>query len=236
MKLISKKEVQALRSREIDKANLDKDKVDRALSESIRRFNEWKEQKKEEEKQIIEEFKETINKYNIQIEDLLNAIKQLKKERDSYMIPINQLYQEAETKEKEAEKKLNDYNRFYKELEIRIKKIQEKENELVKIDQKNKKLETFLEKEKEKIKKNWEMIRIAQDKLLKDKLDFQNWKEKEKEKINTKLDEIRIKLDVIASQSRINQEQKIQIEKEKQKIKSDREALNAAWNEFNKLR
>ena len=40
MKLISKKEVQALRSREIDKTNLEKDKVERALSESIRRFNE----------------------------------------------------------------------------------------------------------------------------------------------------------------------------------------------------
>ena len=40
MKLISKKEVQALRTKSIDKANLEKDKVEKALSENIRAFNE----------------------------------------------------------------------------------------------------------------------------------------------------------------------------------------------------
>jgi hypothetical protein len=40
MKLISKKEVQKLRESLVDKANLEKNKVDQALSESIRAFNE----------------------------------------------------------------------------------------------------------------------------------------------------------------------------------------------------
>jgi hypothetical protein len=40
MKLISKKEVQALRTTSIDKANLEKMKLDEAKSKSLKEFNE----------------------------------------------------------------------------------------------------------------------------------------------------------------------------------------------------
>ena len=40
MKLLSKKEVQTLRSQAIDRSNLEKSKVDQALSANIRAFND----------------------------------------------------------------------------------------------------------------------------------------------------------------------------------------------------
>jgi len=236
MRLISKKEVQALRSREIDKANLEKDKVDRALSESIRRFNEWKEQKKEETRQIENDLQNMVARYNIQIDDLIATVSQLKKAREIYLIPTNQLEKQAQIKNQEADKKLKECDELRKQLETQNKQITDKEKSILIREQRVEKEENNIKQEKIKIENDINAIKIANEKLLNDKIAFEKLIEEEKYKLNDKQTEIKAQMNEIKAQIEVNKEQKLQNYKDQQKNISDREAVNSAWAEIKKLK
>lgn len=236
MRLISKKEVQALRSREIDKANLEKDKVDRALSESIRRFNEWKEQKKEETRQIENDLQNMVARYNIQIDDLIATVSQLKKAREIYLIPTNQLEKQAQIKNQEADKKLKECDDLRKQLETQNKQITDKEKSILIREQRVEKEENNIKQEKIKIENDINAIKIANEKLLNDKIAFEKLIEEEKYKLNNKQTEIKAQMSKIKAQIEVNKEQKLQNYKDQQKNISDREAVNSAWAEIKKLK
>jgi len=236
MRLISKKEVQALRSREIDKANLEKDKVDRALSESIRRFNEWKEQKKEETRQIENDLQNMVARYNIQIDDLIATVSQLKKAREIYLIPTNQLEKQAQIKNQEADKKLKECDDLRKQLETQNKQLLDKEKSILIREQRVAKEENNIKQEKIKIENDINAIKIANEKLLNDKIAFEKLIEEEKYKLNNKQTEIKAQMNEIKAQIEVNKEQKLQNYKDQQKNISDREAVNSAWAEIKKLK
>jgi len=236
MRLISKKEVQALRSREIDKANLEKDKVDRALSESIRRFNEWKEQKKEETRQIENDLQNMVARYNIQIDDLIATVSQLKKAREIYLIPTNQLEKQAQIKNQEADKKLKECDDLRKQLETQNKQLLDKEKSILIREQRVEKEENNIKQEKIKIENDINAIKIANEKLLNDKIAFEKLIEEEKYKLNDKQTEIKAQMSKIKAQIEVNKEQKLQNYKDQQKNISDREAVNSAWAEIKKLK
>jgi len=236
MRLISKKEVQALRSREIDKANLEKDKVDRALSESIRRFNEWKEQKKEETRQIENDLQNMVARYNIQIDDLIATVSQLKKAREIYLIPTNQLEKQAQIKNQEADKKLKECDELRKQLETQNKQLLDKEKSILIREQRVAKEENNIKQEKIKIENDINAIKIANEKLLNDKIAFEKLIEEEKYKLNNKQTEIKAQMNEIKAQIEVNKEQKLQNYKDQQKNISDREAVNSAWAEIKKLK
>lgn len=236
MRLISKKEVQALRSREIDKANLEKDKVDRALSESIRRFNEWKEQKKEETRQIENDLQNMVARYNIQIDDLIATVSQLKKAREIYLIPTNQLEKQAQIKNQEADKKLKECDELRKQLETQNKQLLDKEKSILIREQRVEKEENNIKQEKIKIENDINAIKIANEKLLNDKIAFEKLIEDEKYKLNDKQTEIKAQMSKIKAQIEVNKEQKLQNYKDQQKNISDREAVNSAWAEIKKLK
>ena len=236
MKLISKKEVQKLRESLVDKANLEKNKVDQALSESIRALNEWKEKRKNEELKIEMAFKKRMERYNKQIDDLASDIAILTKQREKLMIPVEKLLKETEKVYKEnleqkdildkSFKKVLDIDKRNKEI---LKLIDEKEKRISKREFIVKKAETNLKAEKESIK-------IENNRLNKEKMDFNEYKTTENSKIQDKLDEIRIKNDEIKSQIAVNKEQKLQNIKDQAKLLSDRQALNSAWEELKKLK
>ena len=236
MRLISKKEVQALRSREIDKANLEKDKVDRALSESIRRFNEWKEQKKEETRQIENDLQNMVARYNIQIDDLIATVSQLKKAREIYLIPTNQLEKQAQIKNQEADKKLKECDDIRKQLETQNKQLLDKEKSILIREQRVAKEGNNIKQEKIKIENDINAIKIANEKLLNDKIAFEKLIEDEKYKLNDKQTEIKAQMSKIKAQIEVNKEQKLQNYKDQQKNISDREAVNSAWAEIKKLK
>jgi len=236
MKLISKKEVQALRTKSIDKANLEKDKVEKALSENIRAFNEWKDTRKREELKIEIDFKARMDKYNKQVDDIISEIAILSKQKEKAMIPVEKLLKEAEQVMKE--------NLEQRELiENEAKRLlgvsdQNKETQ-EKIDKKEKlvnKREILIKLAENSLKLEQESTKIASGRLNKEIKAFEAYKDTENAKIQDKLDEIRIKNDEINAQNKAIKEQKLQNYKDAQKNISDRQAVNTAWEELKKLK
>lgn len=236
MKLISKKEVQALRTTSIDKANLEKMKLDEAKSKSLKEFNEWKDRRKYEEYQIEQDFRNKINQYNNQIDDLLAEISELRAKREFQMIPINQIMEKAQNQLKEAEQKRSECEKTCKELEKLNKINKEVSDNLDKKEQKLQKQEQIIIKEAKKSEKERESIRLANEKLFQAKLELENKKIEQTKQINEKLDEVRIKWDEIKAQLNVLKEQRLQNMKDQAKILSDRHALNSGWDELKKLK
>ncbi len=236
MKLLSKKEVQTLRSQAIDKSNLDKSKVDDALSKSIREFNEWKIQRSQEEGRIVQEFQNKINRYNAQIDDLVVEIAQLSKKRESQLIPVNKLFDEAKSKMKEVELKQIESEKVCKELNDISKRNKDDSDRLDKREKLLSKREKLIDNITKKTMKEKEAIKLGYEKLVKNRIEFEEYMLKENAKNNEKLDEIRIKNDEIKSQLAVNKEQKLQNMRDQAKLLSDRQALNSAWEELKKLK
>jgi hypothetical protein len=236
MKLISKKEVQKLRETFIDKANLEKNKVDQALSENIRAFNDWKETRKQEEHKIELEFNARTERYSRQIDDLASDIAILTKQREKLMIPVEKLRKEAEQvyKDNLEQKEILDNNRKI------LLEINKKNNETLKlINDKEKRLtkrEILIKSSENSIKLEQDSTKLASSRLNKEIKEFESYKELEMAKIQDKLDELRIKNDEIMAQNKAIKEQKIQNIKDQAKNLSDRQAVNAAWEELKKLK
>ena len=236
MKLISKKEAQKLRTKQVDKSNLEKKKVDIALSQSIKLFNEWKDTKRNDEAEIEQHLQQKITRYNIQIDDLVAFNIKLRQEREKMLIPVEKLLKEAQEKSnivdnrfKECEK-LFEYNqKISKQLNNDINKCIKEEKLLVKRDSSTRKANTMLVKDQEH-------IRVIKEKLANERIQLTDWKEKEMIKNNDNKDEVRIRSNEIKAQILVNHEQKLQNTRDTAKLISDRQALNSAWQEVNKLK
>lgn len=236
MKLISKKDAQQLRQKQIDQENLEKSKVDKALSDSIKKFNEWKQRMKEQEAVIEQSLQEKITRYNIQIDDLVEFNMKLREERERMLIPVNKLLAEAKEKHKLAEQRLNECEKLLKDNKLLGEQLKKQENTINKQKQSLTKQQSLLDKTSIKTKKEQESTRVMAEKLANDKLKFEQWKEKEIIKINDRSDEIRIRSNEIKAQILVNQEQKKQNAIENAKLLSERQAVNNAWQELNQLK
>lgn len=236
MKLISKKEVQALRSRAIDRDNLEKSKVDEALSRSIHAFNEWKDKRKDEEYKIEKDFQNKINLYNLQIDDLVAELSKLKQEREFQMTPINKILKEAQEKLSEANKKKEECDKFCREAEQIRQKNEEFNKDLTKKEQLLDKRERLLDKNYHKLDREQDSIKIERERLFKEKVAFDNYKEQENEKFTDREHQIKLQADEIKAQISVNKEQKKRNLQEQAKNMSDRQAVNTAWDELKKLK
>lgn len=236
MKLLSKKEVQTLRSQAIDRSNLEKSKVDQALSANIRAFNDWKTERSQEEYKIEQEFHNKINRYNAQIDDLVKEVAQLQQQKAYQLIPVTKLMEEARIKMREVETKRSECEKMCKSLDEINKKNKEASELVAKREKLLAKRELLVDSASKRALREQEATKLGAEKLFKAKIDFENEQVRIKAKNDDKLDEIRIKSDEIKAQIAVNREQKLQNMRDQSKIISDRQALNTAWEELKKLK
>ena len=115
----------------------------------------------------------------------------LKKAREIYLIPTNQLEKQAQIKNQEADKKLKECDDLNKRLETKNKQITDKEKSILIREQRVEKEENNIKQEKIKIENDINAIKIANEKLLNDKIAFEKLIEDEKYKLNDKQTEIK---------------------------------------------
>lgn len=236
MRLISKKDAQKLRQKQVDQDKLEKSKVDKALSDSIKKLNDWKQIKKQEEALIEQSLQEKIARYNIQIDDLVEFNMKLRQEREKMLVPVNTLLADARAKHKLAEQRLSECEKLCDDNKKLGEQLKKQETKLYKTNETLTKKQQLLDKATIKMRKAQESARITTERVANDRLKFEQWKEKEIIKINDRSDEIRIRSNEIKAQILVNQEQKKQNAIESAKLLSERQALNNAWQELNKLK